>query len=644
MKRLLLPLLLSSGCATTSALSTDWLTKEQLTWDASKYPDDAAVVLYRADRTLLETIGNDSSEVLRHEAIAIQKEGGFDVAEVRIPFNTRQQLIVLKARVLQPDGTVREVQARDVLVDTNGKGERDTQAKFFRFPDLRIGSIVEYVWVVRTPWVIGADDQDTLGPWPVREYEFELTGSRQLVFETIEYNSQQPIDVTTMNDGRHRLRFSLKDLPPREPEQWMPHWTFTEPRWAWRILGYKASSLITNNWFRTWPDIVESFGRRAWTDRTLFSGLKDRPDFSRCTDARCKVDVATNWVREKTTTVGVDSNREIDLAEAWKSGKASARERAMILRWVLAEAGVEAQFAFTTAGLSRQTAQSFPEWDQFNRLHVWVPAQPSIPRPIAIELEAEYCKAGQLSPQVQGQNAFVFWFTGGTVGSGESHGEWTRLDGEEAVGNVERYTHHARLDESGTLFDDVEHRGEGEASEPLQRTKQNTHGREFTRLFDNIAGQISALTHHDKERWLECDRLTGRCGKAWSVRAPRYAVKDGKSWLVPLTALHSLYETFDASTRKHDLHIRAGAGVVEESFELDAPPGFHVAQLPDTLNESGPGVSVRIVAERTKTGVRLSRRVSLSPGAYSKETYGRVRATFGHFQALRNTLLQFDPD
>lgn len=644
MRLLALLMLCCTGCATTSKLSTDWLTPAQLAHDATKYADDAAVVLYRGDRYLLETASQNSTEFLRHVAVAVLREGGFDLAEVRIPFSTQQELIVLKARVLQPDGTVHEVPAREFLADTNGKGERDTQAKFFRFPDVRIGSVLEYVWVVRTPWVIGAEDQDTLGSFPVKAYDFELVGSRRLVLETIEYNSTQPIEVTTLSDGRHRLRFSLVDLPPREPEQWTPHWTFTEPRWAWRVVGYKESVQVTNNWYRDWTDIVEGFARRAFAESKLMEGLTARPDLSKCADARCKVTVATDWVREKTSTLGVDSNRELKLADAFQSGKASAKERALLLRKVLEEAGVEARLAFTTQLLARQTTQSFPEWDQFDRLLVHVPAQPSIPRPLTVEMEAEYCAAGQLSPTVEGQPAFVFWMEGGTVGEGVVHGEWITLQGEPTVAAQRRDVHAARIEADGALVDEHEMVVEGELSEPWQQNHLHWRARDFTNDMAARAKTVSPLAKAENARWLPCDRLVGRCGYALTMKAPHYAVRDGATWLVPLKLLTRLYEVFDVRERRHEVHIPASVGPIEETIELAAPPGFHATRLPDTVTEKAPGLSVRITAERTKTGVRVTRRITLTPGRYPKEDYAKMRETLERFQAVRNTVLSFEPD
>jgi hypothetical protein len=401
--------------------------------------------------------------------------------------------------------------------------------------------------------------------------------------------------------------------------------------------------MITNDWFRTWADVVEGLARRAWVDPQTFAGLTARPDLSSCRDAACKIELTTRWIREKTTTLGVDTNRESKLSEAFDSGRASAKERALIVRRVLEEAGVDARLAFTTARLARQTAESFPEFEQFDRLLVWIPAQSSVPRAFAIDLEPEYLEAGRLPPRVQGQRAFVFWEAGSAIGRPDTRGEWVTLDGADPGPQLQRIVHHAKLDAEGALVDEAALEARGEWAESWQRRHRDSAQRALQETLDHKATATSPLARYEAERWTECSGLKGVCGLSWTMRTPKFAARDGKAWLVPLRVLDEAYEYFPARARRHDLHVTTD-GFFEEVLELDAPPGFHVAQLPDPISASGAGVSVRVVAERTKTGVRLSRRSSFTCSSQPAADYPKFRAALAPFLALRNSVLQFDPD
>ena len=158
---LLACLLAASGCV-TSGLRVQFVADEKLKFDATKYRDDAAVVLYRADKTELVQSGSDAvTHNLRHEVIAVQGEGAFDLAEIREPIMKSWKVIEIKARVLQPDGTQQHFDGSQLLSDSGGKDEKDLNAKFFRFPDVRLGSVLEFGWVVdeeNQPAAVSAED------------------------------------------------------------------------------------------------------------------------------------------------------------------------------------------------------------------------------------------------------------------------------------------------------------------------------------------------------------------------------------------------------------------------------------------------------------------------------------------------------
>lgn len=189
--RATLLLLLCGACITDRTISRQWLPDDRLAFDAAKYPGARAVVLYRGDFVLMQFVNKQvpRTQVGRHEAVALLSEGAFGLAEVKVPFGADDRLIELQARIRDPDGRTEEVDARSILSDTSGEGERDVNAKFLRIPNVRVGSIIEYLFIVDRAGFLWAGSQTTMGDNPVRQYEFELRYPRELIIDSKEYNS-----------------------------------------------------------------------------------------------------------------------------------------------------------------------------------------------------------------------------------------------------------------------------------------------------------------------------------------------------------------------------------------------------------------------------------------------------------------------
>ncbi len=631
-----------SSCAAVAKLSVPRATPAQLRLDPKDAGDDAAIVLHRADRALLDEDqqGDGMTEQLRHEVIAVRKEAAFDLAEVRIPFWGKAELLALEARVHQPDGTVVEVPAKDVLSDTNVRGENDLNARFFRFPDVRLGSVLEYAYVIRTPWLVPADDQATLGAYPVRSYEFELTGLKPLVLEAIEYNSREPIRVSTLADGKHWLRFSLRDLPKRDPERFAPHWTFTEPRWAWRVLAWRWKGFSTD-WRRSWSDVAASLGRRLVFDADTIKDFSVTVDFAGCGDVRCKAERAFTLLQDKTTTLDVSQGRRKPLAAAFASGLASCTERAAMLHHLLTRAGVEVRFGWGTDALSRQTTDTFPEEAQLNHLVIVLPAQAGLDKPLVIDPECDHCTVGQLGPELWGQPLFVFAVTGNEV-EAKAEGAWQRLDAEPGLGSSFTLEHRARLEADGTLVDELTFTSTGADAAWWLSTKLNGKPGSLARELRRRARTVSSLAEVKHVRFGDCERRRGRCQVFATATYPRHAAANEGQWLVPLTALHWLWDDlFDAPSRKLPVHIQQWPKAVER-FTLQLPAGFRAGSLPQPGQSAVDGGGGFVRVEQTASTITVARELDFPNGAYPVARYGELRAAAGRFQGLRRRILVLD--
>ncbi len=638
MRTLLLLSLLASGCATLS--KADFVSADTLKFDAKKYPEDAALVLHRVDRTELLEENNDAFTYnVRHEVIAVLGEGGFDLAEVKLPLWQRAKLVHFHARVVQPDGTEQRFDGEQMLSDSGGKGEFDSNAKFFRFPDVRVGSVLEYEWRIESPGLWNSDDQDTLGVYPVRHYEFELTASKPLVLETIEFNGGAPIALRKLADGRNQLRFELNDLPPRREADFAPHWTFTEPRWAWRVVAYRSRAYAID-WLRDWKDVVNGKGKAFFVDGKLENGLTEGLDASDCAEVKCKIDKAMKFLGRRTTTSGVKWNREENLSSALASGKTSVVERALLMKFFLAREGLDVWLGYGTGKLSQEASTTFPRLAQFDHLFVFLPAQKGVDQAITIDASCDYCEAGQLPDRFQGTPVFVFK-TKPELSQVDTTGRWITAQENEAVASRLLVTHQAELHTDGTVSDDITMRATGSSALEYRERNRNWNLKRLKGHEQDWFNRVSPLAHVEKVTWNTCDAAS--CGWNTLVDFPGEASADGERWLVPTSVLRPMWEgLFAGSKRELDVHF-ADKETIEEVFELIVPANLELVDVPRALSVKLGGFETGVSYEKMPRGVRVKRKVSHEVGVVAKSDYPALRDAVESFRRGRREVLVFAP-
>ncbi len=637
MRTLLLLAVLGAGCATTG--KANFVEDELIKFDATRYPDDAAVVLFRSDSTELMAKSVDLTRSTRHEVTAVLGEGGFELAEVKIPLWGKCTLTSFSARVVQPDGTQQIFDGTQLLSDGSGQGERDLNAKFFRFPDVRVGSVLEYQWAIEWPFLISADEQDTLGPFPVRHYEFELLASQKLVMGTIEFKGGAPIAVRMKGDGRHQVTFELNDLPPRRKADFSPHWTFTEPRWAWRAVAYRVPG-FTYDWLRTWSDVVENKGVAFFVEGKLEQGLTEPLNVSGCADVKCKVERAMALLVERTTTSGVPWNREEKLSSALASGKASVVERALLLKFLLAREGLDVWLGYGTARLSQQIASDFPRLSQFDHLFVHLPAQPGVEQAVTLDASCAYCGYGQLPEHFQRTQVYVFK-TESVLTEAQTVGRWITAVEAAPPSTDFVVSHRAQLHTDGTVSDLVTVSATGHLALVHAERQRSSTAKESRESEQGVFSTVSPLANVENVKWKECSAKV--CSWETTVSFPREASADGPRWLVPTTVLRPLWEgLFESSTRDLDVHF-VDQENVQEIYELTVPEGLELVEVPKPLFVKLDGLEVEVNYKKTPRGVELRRKISHGVGALAKAGYPQLREAVETFRRGRRELLVFAP-
>lgn len=638
MRTLALCTLMLTGCATTA--SRAWVDDAKLKFDATKYPDDAAVILYRKDKTTLEEDGSEAiTRHEKHEVIAVRGEAGFWLAEVMVPHRAQDKVTGFRARLIQPDGSTQEFEARDFLSDVSAKGERQLNAYFFRFPGVRVGSILEYWWVVEGDGWWNADEQETLGEFPVKLYEFELTAAKPLVVENIVWNGASPIQVRSLASGEHQLVFSLADLPRRDKVDFAPHFSFSEPRWAWRVLAYRHGK-ISYDWLRDWKDVVERNGTRFFTNAEMTNGFDFTLDTANC-DATCLIKRAQEFAFTRTELISKWDRAE-PLAATLASGKASIVERALMMRLLLERAGLNAWLAYGTDAMSVQVSLGFPRMAQFDHLFVYLPVQNGLQSAITIDPDCEFCAPGELTARHRDQRIYVFR-TEKQVSRVATEGRWETAFATAAPISERRFAHKAQVEADGSISDEVVTSTTGiEAMGPID---------DFLHRERKLKGRESDEWHHSNGNkslssawWGPCKRSAGKCSWTSRLKFPHQAWKSDAGWAVQLSFLNSIHaELFDAEKRDLDVHFAGDDRAVVEVLELTAPPGTRLVSVPSPVNVNAGSLRASVEVERTPAGARVTRKLERNIGFEPKIRYDELRAAADAFKRARQLVLNFAP-
>jgi hypothetical protein len=624
------------SCANVG-LRAEYLPLETLRYDAQKYSEAEAVVLYRADKKYLSNDNNERfTHTLHHEAVAVLKDSGKDVAEVSIPFWANSKVVALIARIIQPDGTVRELTNDLFLSENNGKGTNSINGRYFRFPDVRVGSILEYVSIVESPNVHGSGEQAPVGAHPVRQYVFELTASKPYVLEAKEYNSTYPIEVRSLVSGKHELFCDIRDLPRRKPEKFEPHPSFTNHRWAYRIVASKYT--ITYDYYRDWDDVVESTARELLKEPKTRAGFNLEIDEKNC-DANCKVKRALDLVHAKVTNTEGDWDSNHALQDVLESGKGSLSDKANMLQTLLTSADVKAQLAFGTDSLSRMLDRDFPALSQLNHTFVFIPKQAEIAQDLYIDVTCLSCQPGQLRSRhsniqvlhiddINDDDAFVSWhLTPSNNRAEDSNFAWN---------------HEFKIDESGSLLGRSALNETGLWAETMKDWRNRHTNEELRKDLEDTARNSLGQTRVQMARHSNCDAVD-RCGLEFERTAENYAAKGPGALFVPLSALVTQFgHTFDEETRREDIHFGTEAYVIDEASEFVVPEGYVLKDAPATISAKTDGLVATFSFEKSPRGARVKRRIQVDLVPHRAAEYPDVQKVIKLFEEARSHVLTFE--
>jgi hypothetical protein len=623
------------GCNAT--LPPNWASDAWLHPAGRPFPAAPAVDLYRADRVLLYPARGGGYSLFQHaEAIEIRTEAGKAFADVRVAFGSSGELTDLRARRVDPDGTVTVI-PRERMLEQKAEAEKNTATslRVFRFPDVRVGSILEYVATIQYDNAIfNYHPQPVLTALPTLHYEGEFHGNKHIIYGVRAYNFKTHLNESEDADMRH-VTFAVDDLPAHVNEDWAPHPSFDEPWWAYGIRAM-TNGTVTVDELNEWNTALRAWGTTVYSGK-LTSGLSAKVPFEACQNKACRVDAAVDFVRTQTRFTGFgtfDAMRP--MKQVLEGHQATGFEKAVLLRQLLDDGGVEARVAGTARAWTTAVDLEFPTVNSFNHLLVHVPLQKAIPVPLWIDPSCEYCRAGELPAETRGVDAVIFY---NSVFLSQPQASVVRTIGSAPAADEEAESYEAVLDERGRLEVHVTDVLRGVRARETRLYKAGWTDEQRLKNAEDLAHRRSPTAEVSSFKDDPCDPLKGECRDEFAFSISGYATLDGNRLIVPLSILNSRWtESLTREKRARDV-VLTRADRLDETLRIHLPAGFEPLHLPENVSVDSSALRVSLSAEKEPGGIVIHRRSEERIGRFPKGEYPGIRQAVRKFVEWRNLTL-----
>jgi len=167
--------------------------------------------------------GDDLIEYfLEHNIIWLNSDDAIEgYNKIYLPFSSKAELKVNKARVITPEGKIINLDESKILTAVDEETGR--QYKYFALEGITKGSFIEYIYVVkRAPAYMGRKLY-LQNDYTIENAEFDLYSPENLVFKFKSFNGLQDVKEDTLTPGKLHWKIHLNNVKKLENEYQAPY-------------------------------------------------------------------------------------------------------------------------------------------------------------------------------------------------------------------------------------------------------------------------------------------------------------------------------------------------------------------------------------------------------------------------------------
>lgn len=346
------------------------------------YPDDPeahAVVLGDHGEARVERDGSITFE--RHRRVKILDEGGYDLADVTLTYNTEDNYqrvgkIQGQTFTLQPDGKIRRVTLDRGSIFTEDIG-RNRKRVTFTLPALEPGAVVEFRYELTTKSPLQMPSWYFQEEEPVLYSEFKMEHPTTLAYTIVtrgnpEFDEREDqAKGLGMGGEVMRYRWVATRVPALRAERYMTTLEDYVQKLDIQLVEYYSPGIGAVRVIKTWEQLTEElldnvgFGRKLNASRTVRQEALAITDG--LTSPQEKAEALYDHVRS--TVVWDGAYRALadrDLRDVHQSKRGTSAEINLLLVALMREAGLPAAPAILSTRGNGRVLRSYPIVSQFN--------------------------------------------------------------------------------------------------------------------------------------------------------------------------------------------------------------------------------------------------------------------------------------
>ena len=316
-----------------------------------------------------------------HVRIKILKEKGFDAANISIRFYRKDDFEFIDniegfVSNTEPSGQITTEDLSKKAIYTKDLNQYRGLVTF-AFPNIKVGSIIEYKYRSFMKNYNGLDDWDFQDELPVVKSKYTLT-----VLPTAEFayrvNKREDMPATVrMDKDNGKVYFEMNNIPGLTDEPYMDAREDYVQKVIFQLSGYNNNGMGKTNYMTSWDEVIrefmttKEFGTQLWKNipgtGAFIDAVKKMPA------EEDKMKAVYNYVRSNMEWNDVYSKYAADGVKGpWEKKKGTSGEINLILINLLKDADLEVYPTLVSERFHGKVNTDFPFVDQFNSVFACV--------------------------------------------------------------------------------------------------------------------------------------------------------------------------------------------------------------------------------------------------------------------------------